>query len=67
MYNTRDDKGNHIFSVDHTSKVDKMTCGQATDLLISDMQGLLSKAKRRYSFIFECRLFIQLKHILFTQ
>lgn len=34
-YNTRDDKGNRIFSVDHTSKVDKMTRGQATDLVIS--------------------------------
>ncbi len=34
-YNTRDDKGNRIFSDDHTSKVDTMTRGQATDLLIS--------------------------------
>lgn len=33
--NTRDDKGNRIFSVDHTSKVDTMTRGEATDLLIS--------------------------------
>lgn len=34
-YNTKDEKGNRIFSVDHSSKVDTMTRGQATDLLIS--------------------------------
>lgn len=34
-YNTRDNKGNRVFSVDHTPKVDNMTRGQAVDLLIS--------------------------------
>lgn len=34
-YNTKDSNGNRIFSVDHTSKVDTMTRGEALDLLIS--------------------------------